>query len=100
MKYRRSRPEVLCKKDVLKTFANFTRKNLYRILFLIKAAGFQSETSLKKRLRYSYFSVNFSASFSNFCKQLLLKIVKKIITFRELFHGFTVISFTFFAYKT
>ena len=43
MKYR-SRPEVLCKKGVLKQSGKFKGKNLYRSLFSNKGAGFQPET--------------------------------------------------------
>ena len=34
--YRSSRPEVFCKKVVLRNFAEFTRKHLCQRLFLIK----------------------------------------------------------------
>ena len=34
-----SRPEVFCKKDVLKHFANFTRKHLCQSLFFNKVGG-------------------------------------------------------------
>ena len=62
MKYRRSCPAVFCIKGVLKNFPNFTGNNLYLSLFFNTVLGFQPETLLKKRLRYSYFSVDFSAA--------------------------------------
>ena len=37
--YRSSRPEVFCKKGVLKNFAKLTGKHLYHSLFFKKAAG-------------------------------------------------------------
>ena len=40
--YRSSRPEVFCKKDVLRSFAKFTGKHLCQCLFFNKAAGCQS----------------------------------------------------------
>ena len=36
IKRRRSRPEVFCKKGVVRNFAKFTRKRLYQSLFLMK----------------------------------------------------------------
>ena len=40
MKYRSSRPEVFCKKGVLRNFATFTGKHLRRRLFFNKVAGY------------------------------------------------------------
>ena len=37
--YRSSRPEVFCKKGVLKNFTKFTGKHLYQSLFFNKVAG-------------------------------------------------------------
>ena len=51
--YRRiSRPEVFSKKSVQQTFAKITEKHLW----LNKAAGYQPETSLIKRLRHMFSS--------------------------------------------
>ena len=98
MKYRRSRPEVLCKKGVLKHFAqSLKEKTCTGISFLIKLQASSLKLNLK-RDSSTVFSVNLSATL-NLCKQLLLKIVKKIISFGELFSGFSVISFTFFVNK-
>ena len=46
---RRSRPEVFCKKGVLRNFAKFTGKHLCQSLFFNKVAGLRSTTLLKKR---------------------------------------------------
>ena len=51
---RSSRPEVFCKKDVLRNFAKFTGKHLCQSLF------FRPATLLKKRLWHRCFSVNFA----------------------------------------
>ena len=37
--FRSTRPEMFCKKGVLRNFANFTRKHLSQSLFLNKVAG-------------------------------------------------------------
>ena len=54
-----SRPDVFCKKDVLKNFAKFTAKHLYWSLFSIKVAGLRPANLLKNRLRHSCFPVDF-----------------------------------------
>ena len=61
LKYRSSRPEVLCKKDVLRSFTKFTGKHLCRSFSFNKVAGLRPETCnfIKKRLWHSCFSVNF-----------------------------------------
>ena len=43
-----SRPEVFCKKDVLRNFAKFTGKNLYQSFFINKVAVLTPVTLLKK----------------------------------------------------
>ena len=40
--YRSSRPEVFCKKSVLRNFAKFTGKHLCMSLFFNKVAGLQA----------------------------------------------------------
>ena len=47
---RSSRPEVFCKKGVLRNFAKFTRKHLCQNLFFNKVAGLRPATLLKRRL--------------------------------------------------
>ena len=55
---RSSRPQVLCKKGVLRNFANFTGKHLCQGLFFNKVAGLRPSTLWKKRLWHSCFPVN------------------------------------------
>ena len=59
---RSSRPEVFCKRSVLRIFANFTGKHQCQTLFLIKVPDLRLETLLKKRLWHRCFPVN-SAKF-------------------------------------
>ena len=54
-----SRPEVLCKKVVLRNFAKFKGKYLYQSLFLNKVAGLRPATLLKRRLWHKCFAMNF-----------------------------------------
>ena len=56
---RSSRPEVFCKKGVLRNFAKFAGKHLCQSPFLNKVAGIRPATILKKRFRHRYFPVNF-----------------------------------------
>ena len=46
---RSSRPDVFCKKDVLKNFSKFTGKHLCQSLFFNKVAGLRPATLLKKK---------------------------------------------------
>ena len=48
--FRSSRPEVFCKKGVLKSFAKFTEKHLCKSLFLNKVADQWPATLFKKEL--------------------------------------------------
>ena len=57
-KTRSSRPEVFCKKDVLRNFAKSTVKHLCQILFFDKVAGLRLATLFKKRLWYRFFPEN------------------------------------------
>ena len=66
--FRSSRPEVFCKKGVIRNFAKFTGKHLCQSLFLNKYSGLRPENFLKKRLWYRCFSVNFA----KFLKTLFL----------------------------
>ena len=54
-----SRPEVYCKKGVLRNFEKFTGKQLRQNLFN-KVAGLRPATLLKKRLWHRRFPVNFA----------------------------------------
>ena len=57
---RSSRPEVFCKKGVLRYFAKFTGKHLSQSLFFNKVAGLRPTTLLKKRLWHRCFRKNFA----------------------------------------
>ena len=54
-----SRPEVFCKKGLLRNFTKFTGKILCQSLFFNKDAGLRPATLLKKRLWYRCIPVNF-----------------------------------------
>ena len=60
---RSSRPEVFCKKGVLKNFAKFTGKQLCQTLLFNKVTGLRPATLLKKRLWRRCFPVNFANFF-------------------------------------
>ena len=55
--YRSSRPELFCRKGVLRNFAKFTGKHLCQSVFFNKVAP---ATLLKKRLWHRSFPVNFA----------------------------------------
>ena len=55
--YRSSRPEVFCKKGVLRIFAKFTGKHLCQSLFLNIVAGLRPAILSKKRLWHRCFPV-------------------------------------------
>ena len=59
-KYRSSRLEVFCRKDVLRNFEKFTGKHLCQGLLCNNVAGLRSVTLLKKRFWYRCFPVSFS----------------------------------------
>ena len=48
--FRSSRPEVFCKKGVLRNFAKFTVKQLWQRLFFNNVSGLCPATLLKKNL--------------------------------------------------
>ena len=56
--YRSSRPEVFCRKGLLRNFATFTGKHLCQSLFFNKVAGLRPATLSKKRLWHRCFPVN------------------------------------------
>ena len=56
---RSRRPEVLCKKGVLRNFTEFTGKHLHQSLFFNKVAGLRLGTLFKKRPWNRCFPVNF-----------------------------------------
>ena len=81
-RYRSSRPEVFCKKGVLRNFAKFTGKHLCQSLFFNKVAGLRPSKREKKTLWHRCFPVNFAKFLRTpFIVEhlwwLLLKIVQK-----------------------
>ena len=65
-----NRPEVFCKKVVLRNLAKFTEKHLYQSLFFNKAAGFAAEACsfIKKETLAQVFSCEFwEISRNTFC---------------------------------
>ena len=58
--FRSSRPEVFCKKGILRNFAKITEKHLSQSFFFNKVAGIRPATLLKKRLWHKCFPVNFA----------------------------------------
>ena len=59
-----SRPEVFCKKGVLRNFTKFTGKHLCQRLFFNNVAGLRPATLLKKRRWHRCFHANFVSIFS------------------------------------
>ena len=55
---RSSRPEVFCKKGVLRNFAKITVKHPCQSLFFNKVAGLRTANLLKERLWHKCFTVN------------------------------------------
>ena len=58
--HRSSRPEVFCKKGVLRNFAKFTRKRLCQSHVFNKVTGLRPATLLKKWLWHRCFPVKFA----------------------------------------
>ena len=58
--HRSSRPDVFCKKGVLRNFAKFTGKHLCQSLFFNKVAGLRPPTLFKKRLWHRCFPMNYA----------------------------------------
>ena len=58
--YRSSRPELFCRKGVLRNFAKFTGENLYQIFFFNKVVVLRPATLLEKRFWHMCFPVNFT----------------------------------------
>ena len=91
---RRSRPDVFCKKGVLRNFAKFIGKHLCQRLFFNKVAGFRPATLLKTRLWHRFFPVNFvkflrTPFLTEHLRWLLLNIVEsEKISFKFFFNNF------------
>ena len=81
--FRSSRPELFCKKSVLKNFVKFTGKYLRQSLFFDKVGGLSPATLLKKGLWHKRFPVNFAKFLRTPFKEL-----KKLQDFARLnMHG-------------
>ena len=75
-----SLPMVFYKKDILKSFAKFTRKHLCRRFFFNKVAGLMSATLFRKKLWHRCLPVNFAKLlitpiFKNICERLLINLL-------------------------
>ena len=83
---RSSRPEVFCKKGVLKSFAKFTGKHLCQGLFFNKVASAACNFIKKETLAQVYFALNFvkflrTPFFREHLWWLLLTLLHKISYF-------------------
>ena len=88
---RSSRPEMFCKKGVLRNFVKFTGKHLCQGLFFNKVAGLRPATLFKKRPWQRFFPVNFAKFirtpfFAEYLRYLLLSDRKSYIWLQ--FRGF------------
>ena len=74
-----SRPEVFCKKSVLRNFTKFMGKHLCQSLFFNKVAGLRHATLLKKGRWHRCFPVNFVKFLRTpfFMEQLWWLLLKK-----------------------
>ena len=70
--YRSSRPEVFCKKIVLKNFTKFTGKHQCQSLFFNKVAGLRPATLLKETLALVFFCEFCEISKNTFFHRTLL----------------------------
>ena len=78
-----SRPEVFCRKGVLRNFAKLTGKHLSQSLLFTKAASLRPATLLEKRLWRRCFPVNFvkflrTLFFTEHLRWLLLNFMERI----------------------
>ena len=81
--YRRSHPDMFCKKGALEYLANFIAKHLYKSLFLKEVWDCRPATLFQKRLMYRFFSVKclklFRTAFLQYtCESLPLVNLRKI----------------------
>ena len=86
IEFRSSRPEVFCKKGVLRKFTEFAGKHLCQSLFFNKFAGLKPVTLLKMRLWHSCFPVNFlkflrTPFYIEYLRWLLLSVVLSFFYF-------------------
>ena len=88
---RSSRPEVFCKKDVLRNFVNFTGKHLCQSLIFNKVAAFRPQHPLWLLLNMLVRSANFSV-----CGKLVRILPKYSLINFALFYSVFFYSRTFF----
>ena len=94
-KFRSSRSEVFCKKDVLRNFAKFTGKYLYQSLFFNKVAALASNFVKKESLAQVI-----SCEFCEICKNTFFYrtpqvAASKIIVFKKIRYSLTIFAFSF-----
>ena len=80
IEFRSSRPELFCKKGVLRKFTEFAGKRLCQSLFFNKFAGLKPATLLKMRLWRRCFPVKFlkflrAPFYIEYLRWLLLRVV-------------------------
>ena len=100
--FRSSRPEIFCKKGVLRNFAKFTRKHLCESLFFNNVAYLSLQLYLKKRLWHRCFPVN-CAKFlrTPFLRKhiwWLLRYFEKYCPLRYIAQRYHLLYFKFIAY--
>ena len=84
--YRSSRPELFCKKGVLRNFTKFTEKHRSQSLFFNKVADLRPATLLKKRIWRRCFPVNFDKFLKTtfFIEQLWWLLLALTFSYNEL----------------
>ena len=91
---RSSRPEVICKKDVLRNFAKFIGKHLCQSLLFSKVAGLRPATLFKKGLWHRCFPVNFKKFLRTpFLKEHFSQSASRLLLPKSLWKSASTISF-------
>ena len=80
--FRSSRPEMFCKKGVLRNFVKFTGKHLCQSLFFNKVVGLRPAILLKKRLSHRCFPVSVT-SLNMACLQIYREWLSLATSLRE-----------------
>ena len=92
---RSSRPEVFCKKGVLRNFAKFTGKHLYQIRFFNKVAGLACNFVKKESLAQVFFCEFCEISKNTVFYRTLQVASSKIIVFKKSRDSLTNFTFNF-----
>ena len=92
--YRSSHQRCSVRKGILRNFAKFTGKHLYRSLFFNRVAGLRPATLLRKKIWHKCFPVNFAkfsrtAFFTEHLWWLILSLVWRCMTF-QIEQGFNI----------